>query len=465
MSTREGFSFRPKDGTLKSGLKCSAVVSPRTNIPSPVWDVFDVIIIGAGYAGLTACRDLCLSGYKILLLESRDRIGGRTYTAEVDGHLYEMGGTWIHWNQPHLYREMSRYRTLEMVDSNDSGGAGCNYFTTVSGKTVSTLSHDDADRAIHKAFELLCDVDGKAGRAVIPYPHNPLFNPAAKKWERMSVAERLDEINGKLSSTEMSILQAYIAAITGNDMQSSGFFDVLRWWALCGYSAAGIYEGTEGFKIAMGQSNFARQFFEEALSTGNLRYAFDTHVDRVQNQEDRVLLRSKTGQTWAGKKLICTVPLNILREVHFEPPLSAGKIAASRRGHINFAAKVHMETEGGNTHLVFFGSNRDFSNPKDDVCDFLSDAQRVQEMEVKHVVWHNWLTDPLSRGTWCNFAPDYSFKYLEDLRKYQGNVLFASGDWALGWRGFIDGAIEEGTRAAKGIMDDLRPEKPIPSAL
>ena len=58
-------------------------------------------------------------GFKVLLLEARDRIGGRTYTASVDGHLYEMGGTWIHWNQPHVYREMCRYGTTKMLSSDD----------------------------------------------------------------------------------------------------------------------------------------------------------------------------------------------------------------------------------------------------------------------------------------------------------------------------------------------------------
>lgn len=63
----------------------------------------------------------------MLLLEARDRIGGRTYTAEVDGHLYEMGGTWVHWNQPHTYREMSRYGLTGLLPSHieSDGSAYC----------------------------------------------------------------------------------------------------------------------------------------------------------------------------------------------------------------------------------------------------------------------------------------------------------------------------------------------------
>lgn len=53
-------------------------------------------------------------------------------------------------------------------------------------------------------------------------------------------------------------------------------------------------------------------------------------------------------------------------------------------------------------------------------------------------------------------APGLVTERLDDLRRRQGNILFANSDWAVGWRSFIDGAIEEGARAAKGVLDDLR---------
>ena len=45
--------------------------------------------------------------------------------------------------------------------------------------------------------------------------------------------------------------------------------------------------------------------------------------------------------------------------------------------------------------------------------------------------------------------------YLQDMRASHGNVFFASADWAVGWRSFIDGAIEEGTRAASNVVQSL----------
>jgi monoamine oxidase len=62
----------------------------------------DVIIAGAGVAGLTAARELRRAGLDVLVLEARERIGGRTWTIEPAGHAIELGGGWVGWHQPHV---------------------------------------------------------------------------------------------------------------------------------------------------------------------------------------------------------------------------------------------------------------------------------------------------------------------------------------------------------------------------
>jgi len=52
-------------------------------------------------------------------------------------------------------------------------------------------------------------------------------------------------------------------------------------------------------------------------------------------------------------------------------------------------------------------------------------------------------------------------EYLDVLRARHGNVFFANSDWAVGWRSFIDGAIEEGTRAARNVSQDLLKERAL----
>lgn len=59
---------------------------------------YDVIVIGAGFAGLTAARDLTVSrDLSVLLVEARDRVGGRTCTVKELAGEFEIGGQWVHW--------------------------------------------------------------------------------------------------------------------------------------------------------------------------------------------------------------------------------------------------------------------------------------------------------------------------------------------------------------------------------
>ena len=68
----------------------------------------DVIVVGGGFAGVTAAREIALRGRSVLLLEARDRLGGRTWSADWNGIPIEYGGAWVHWHQPHTWSEITR---------------------------------------------------------------------------------------------------------------------------------------------------------------------------------------------------------------------------------------------------------------------------------------------------------------------------------------------------------------------
>lgn len=68
-----------------------------------------VVVVGAGFAGLMAARELQSAGISVEIIEARDRIGGRAWTDERMGRPLEMGATWVHWYQANVWNEIMRY--------------------------------------------------------------------------------------------------------------------------------------------------------------------------------------------------------------------------------------------------------------------------------------------------------------------------------------------------------------------
>lgn len=328
------------------------------------------------------------------------------------------------------------------------------------------------------------DIDGHAGMAVMPFPHNPYDTGDAARYDKLTVKDRLDEIAHELSPLERTGLEAYLMVLSGSKPETSGFFDVLRVWALGNYSFKGLIQVLSTFKLRSGQSSFARHFFQEALDTGNLSYVFDCPVSVVCDRGGEVRVTAvHSGAVFRGRQVVCTIPHNVLGSISFSPPLSREKSEALRAGQVNRVSKVHAEVRGGslrswtamayphneilqafgdgttranNTHIVCFGADVKPLPLEQDIQATRAAVQAMHPpMEIRRLLFHNWSRDDFSRGGWSWLDAGVATKHMAALRASHGNVIFASGDWALGWRAAIDGAIEEGMRAALAAKTTL----------
>ncbi|OAL17294.1 hypothetical protein AYO22_11860 [Fonsecaea multimorphosa] len=455
--SRDGWQWTRREG-VKAGLPCIGVINPSQSVKN-LDKVFDIVIIGAGYTGLTAARDLTVAGFQTLLLEGRDRVGGRTWSSEIDGYQFELGGAWVHWFQPHVYREISRYgMKAELVFSPDYTREK-NYFTFVTEHGARKMSHQEEIELFSRALEKFANVDGNLGKSVVPLPFDQYSNETLNNYANMSVADRLEQIKNDLTDDERNAVSAVVlvAAVAPETIRRSWTF----------FSA------------------FALRFFQEALSSGRLSYSFNTVITRVDSSSrDIVKVLSRDGLTFRAKRVICTAPLNVLDKVRFHPALSQAKLDAIRHKHVNQCTKLHAEikdpemrswggvtypnnrlllgaadgtTPSGNTHCVFFGCSESHLHAEEEIEETLKAVNAFAEMEVERLVSHNWSKDQFAEGAWVWYQPGAEVKYLETLRERHGPILFANSDWADGgWRSFIDGAIQSGTDAAFTVKNELQ---------
>ncbi|KAH0044741.1 monoamine oxidase N, partial [Aureobasidium melanogenum] len=430
MTSRDGYQWTESSGLVK-GVPSIGVIKPPTNIRDEQ-ATYDVIVVGAGYCGLTAARDAALSGLSVLLLEARDRIGGRSWSSNIEGYPFEMGGTW--------------------------------------------------DKLMESALKKFANVDGELGRKVMPFPHSEGHNPEAAKYDEMSVADRIAQIKDDLSPDEYTALLGFVLLCSCSTPEKTSFYEYLHWWALCNYSYEYCIEYLIKYKFKGGQSSFAINFFKEACATGRFSYAFNTPIAAIKDKGSDVHVTARDGKTFRAARLISAIPMNILKDVAFSPVLIPGKLEASNREHVNKCVKVHAEvrdrdlrswsgitypnnslmyaigdgtTPSGNTHIVAFGGSHNHLQPEKDINKTMEALKTMTPMDIERVVFHNWAHDEFAKGAWFFSPPGLVTEHLEDLRAPQGNMYFANSDWAVGWRSFIDGAIEEGTRAALAVKRDL----------
>jgi len=95
------------------GAQMRGVTPPRakTNSPAALDKVtqVDVVVIGGGFAGTTAAHECCKAGLHTVLLEARNRLGGRTFYSKFGDDPVELGGAYIHWFQPNIWSEVLHY--------------------------------------------------------------------------------------------------------------------------------------------------------------------------------------------------------------------------------------------------------------------------------------------------------------------------------------------------------------------
>jgi monoamine oxidase len=291
----------------------------------------DVVIVGAGFAGLTAARELRAAGLDCLVLEARDRIGGRTYTAQRDGHLVELGGFDVHWLQAHTWAEVTRYG-LELEEppppewaSWHSGGK----------RHVGTL--DDLNALLSTSGELL----SAEALTVFERPHDPFYNEAAvAERDTLSVADRLRQF--ELTEAEFDVANAFWSTAFQAPCEEGALTQALRWLALSGWNMGLCLDICARYRVAGG----IQQLYNAIARASGAQINLDQPVEKIEHDDDGVTITTRHGRTVRGLAAIVTVPINALPGVEFQPPLSAGKTAIAHEGQASRGFKLIVRAAG-----------------------------------------------------------------------------------------------------------------------
>lgn len=279
------------------------------------------------------------------------------------------------------------------------------------------MSHDEAGEMLVRAWNKFINVDGHLCRQICPLPHQKLGNVMVDrrdvdKLDKLSCWDRYEEIKHTLTTEESAILLSNLLMISGGDLKESSLWDMIMSQALLGHDISKMEDVWFGYKLKAGQSHLAKKMFDESVEVG-LDYSFKSPVMSVKDNRFIVEAETESGHTFRARRVISTIPLNVLKHIQFSPPLSDKRRAAIEQGHICFMTKIHAEVKGsalaswqgtahpnpllfglgdgltprGNTRVTAFGGEeRPHFVPERDIEKIHDAFQALHPMEIQRLV-------------------------------------------------------------------------------
>ncbi|KAG9691701.1 amine oxidase, partial [Aureobasidium melanogenum] len=446
----------------------------------------DVVIIGAGLAGLTATRDVIKSGLSCIILEARDRVGGKTWSQQLpDGKgTIDLGAAWINdVNQTRVYALAKQYNA-ELIEQNTAGNCAIQDASgTISSFPYGELPSFDAEAKEDVArIRDMCEADCQA---------LDTFNPDDRTLDSMSFEAYLHSRGA--SETSMSTATVWTRAMLGQEPKDLSALYFLNYCK----SGGGLLQmrsdrkgGGQHLRVRQGMQLFSKGLASD-MPDGVIRLS--NPVTAINNNTGNGAVEVHTkDQIILARKVITTVPTPVLRNISFSPDLPSSKrtwIESTTYGYYTKAMMVFrtpfwVEKSFCGLTQSFIGPAgviRDTSSPADNkhilTCFLggkpgfawaeLSDTEREQsllkqigqlfnaedvaEKEFVQLVTYEWIKDEYSGwGCPCTGLPPGVLSLLGggSLREPWADMHFAGTETAGEWKGYMEGAVRSGERAA-----------------
>lgn len=440
-----------------------------TNIP-------DVVVVGAGLSGLAAARKLKSAGRSVVVVEARDRLGGRTWTSPLGDGKFDFGAQWIGPNQERM-QALVKELGIEARSTHDSGkkllelrGRTSTYTGTI--PRLSPWKLIWIHLGLTRVDKLCAKVD----------PVAPWDSPRADELDSSTVA---DWMRRKIASADARrLVAAALRVVFGSEPGELSMLHFLQYAA----SSGGLMKLVE--TKGGNQDSFlvgGAQQMCDRMAEG-LTVELSAPVRHIEQDNDRVTVHTDRG-SFEGRRAIVTVPLPLADRIRWTPALPTLRDQLHQRVGMGGTIKVFALYDRPFWREAGFAGEAVSTDGPIDVC--FDDVRNGQACLLSFVVgrpargWSDspegerreaildqltrwfgpeaaspieyheadWATDPWSAGApIATFPPGTLSVFGPALRRPVGLVHWAGTETAREFTGFMEGAVESGERAADEVL-------------
>lgn len=448
----------------------------------------DAIVIGAGFAGLSAAKELMRRGHSdILVLEARDRVGGRTRKTDVGGLTIDVGGMWLGATQPRLAEMAQQFQVRT-------------YKTPLEGKHVFRINGSER-------FGAGDDIEGS-------FTWREKLSLFALQREITSLSKDLDcenpWLHPKAQELDSKTVESWAVEKTKNQAARQ-FFRLLCFSLFCAEASQvsmlfflHYLKSGDGLDVLVSASDGGAQNFllhgsvnQIAVKMGEElgdRLRLEQPVRRVEWADGTVRVSSDQA-IHEARTAIVALPPTMVPKIDFAPALPQKKNAFHVKAAMGSAIKYCLVYEtpfwrdlGFNGFILrddvpcapcldvtppgqpkgvivgFFDGDHALNHgdlSMDErgviVMNMLADHYGAQALSPIEYVDVDWSAEEWSGGCYGSYVgPGIFSRYGENLRRPVGPLYWAGTETSPHWTGYIEGAIQSGERAAGEVADQLR---------
>lgn len=438
--------------------------------------VVDVVVVGAGFAGLVAARELTRQGHDVLVLEGRDRVGGRSFTGSVAGLPADLGGTFVGPTQDAVLA-LAAELGIPTTPTHDDGknvirwrGRTRSYTGTIPKLSLTGLL--DIGR-LRWQFD-------RIARAV------PVTSPwdaqRARELDSLSLGGWLRSVRASASSRDLMTIMTRVT--WGCELDDVSMLHAARYT-----HAAGGMDRLLDVENGAQQDHFpggTQQIAKAAAAELGARVVLNAPVRRIDRHATGVTVTSDRGQTDAGFVIVAIPPAH-RASIEFAPPLPVeyqrlagqwpqGRLskayaaystpfwrangfsgqALSDQGPVFITFDVSPHADGPGILMGFVDARAFDSLPGDqrrrDALRCFAALFGDEALEPLDYVDQRWGTEDFAPGGPTAAVPPGSWtRFGPWLREPVGPIHWAGTETADEWTGFLDGAVRSGQRAAAAV--------------
>jgi monoamine oxidase len=452
--------------------------------PEPLRDQVDVVIVGAGIAGLAAARGLVRAGIDVQLVEARDRVGGRAVTRTVGRGRFDLGGQWMGPGQ---------HRLAALAT-----GLGAATFPThhAGGKLLDDrgrIRRYQGDIPRLPPWELL-ELHRALRRLDAAMVDVPVEDPAAARNAAALDERTVADWAGRLlpSRRMRALFEASLGAVFGASSAEMSLLWFLAYLRAGGglMKLVGITGGAQQDRFVDGAGGLA-----EAMAAGlGDRVALAAPVRRIAQRGGAVDVVTDRG-TVRARRAIVAVPPPLAARIDFDPLLPARRDQLLQRAAMGAIIKVVacyerpfwrdrglsgevVATAPDPFAVVFDNSSHDLAQPallgfivgdRARIFGALPAADRQRAATAALARWFgaeaahptaiaelDWAAEAWTRGCpVAAVAPGALTRTGGGLRAPVGAVHWAGTETATEWTGYFEGALESAERVVREVMRAL----------